>query len=86
MYQLKDGIPPPPPNGKRYITVYPFNEMQVGQHFDVPIESLEEQYRVLHRVRMAAYKWAKKNPPARIVCRLDGIGICPDAVRVWRVE
>jgi hypothetical protein len=81
MFELKDDIPPPVGNG-RHVTKYPFKQMQVGQHFDVPLEPYENPAQALSRLRASANKWAKKtHPPARFTCR-----VADNAVRVWRVE
>lgn len=83
MFEVKSGVPVPP-NSRGLKKIYPFDEMEVGDHFEAPddmgrgkIGSSIRQSRVANSARM----WAKKhNPAAKFTTRkIDGV------VRCWRI-
>lgn len=63
---------PPPPCGPRR-TRYPFDEMEVGDAFDVPLKSGD-------RIRAAASAWGKDHGKKLTVSKIDA-----ETFRVWRI-
>lgn len=76
MYQLSKAHPIPQSGGKQ---VFPFDEMEVGDSFDVPAPHGNQTLRV-RSARVAATK-RSKNSTQKFTSKLVG-----DVVRFWRVK
>lgn len=64
---------PPPPSSRVGRIKYPFDEMEVGDAFDVPLKSGD-------RIRAAASQWGKDHGKKFTIRKIDA-----ETFRVWRI-
>ena len=72
-YTLTDEHAPPDCQpGAGNTRTYPFRNMEIGQSFDSPLETVR-------RVRNAAVVWGRRNGKRFVTRRADGVARC------WRI-
>ena len=83
MFEIEKDIPIPPLKGNRKETLYPFNQMEVGDSFFVPFGEDEKltKMRVSASIGQRCRHYKKNGQPNRFSMRSVGTG-----VRVWRVR
>ena len=83
--RLAVGVPAPPRAHAQRASKYPWDEMVIDDHFDVPIAEGEEPKKVARRVYASGRAWTRKHRPGtmprvRIINRTELL------VRCWLVE
>lgn len=83
MYEIEKNVPVPRMSGPRSAPVFPFDKMEIGDSFKIPIKSWEKPRIVQNRLSAAAARWRALpgNADFLIKTRKDG-----NAVRCWRVK
>jgi len=83
MFKISEEMIPPPLHGRGRKSVYPFDAMRIGQHFDAPRDMGRHNGDARRRaICMAARSYAKRhNPTAKFTTQI----IDEHTVRCWRI-
>ena len=79
-YEIEQGVPVPADRSIRN-SKYPFEKMEVGDSFAVPVPDTERAGDYAAGIRTVAYAWGKKRS-GKFKVRIEGNHT---SIRVWRV-
>lgn len=84
MYEIERGVPLPPRANLAGHTKYPFGEMEIGDSFFIPIDTIDGK-KPSDSVSSAAYVFGKRNNKKFTTRQVREEGTIK-GYRVWRVQ
>ncbi len=86
-FKVKKNVPVPIQRASKLAPIYPFNSMEVGDCFDVPVKDDEKPNRVQARVLAAFHTYRTRHPEKWGDYKLTTLYVMGESlVRVWLVK